>query len=56
MTTTDISHEDPYKGVYTEIDDAIELLENISKGNKVHTFLANYLKANIDDIKDSYNP
>ena len=54
--STDISHSDPYKGVYTELDDAIELLAKIGKGNKVHTFLANYLAANIDDIKDTWTP
>lgn len=54
----DPSHSDPYKGVYTEIDDAIELLDKLANmgktPNKVHAFLANYLKANIDDIKDAY--
>jgi hypothetical protein len=43
-----------YEGSYTEIDEAIELLAKIGKGNKVHSFLANYLKANIDDIKDGW--
>jgi hypothetical protein len=56
----DPSHSDPYKGVYTEIDDAIELLDKLANmgktPNKVHAFLANYLKANIDDIKDAYIP
>jgi hypothetical protein len=46
----------PYEGSFTEIDEAIELLAKIGKGNKVHSFLANYLKANIDDIKDAYTP
>jgi hypothetical protein len=46
----------PYDSHYKEIDEAIQLLGLLSKGNKVHTFLANYLKANIDDIKDSYTP
>jgi hypothetical protein len=54
--STEIAHSDPYNGVYTEIDEAIELLTKIGKGNKVHSFLANYLKANIDDIKDAYTP
>jgi hypothetical protein len=52
----EIAHSDPYKGVYTEIDEAIELLAKIGKGNKVHAFLANYLKANVDDIKDAWVP
>jgi hypothetical protein len=34
-----------------EIDQAIELLEKLAKGNAVHTLLVNYLKANADDIK-----
>ena len=50
------THENVYEGHYTEIDEAIELWVKLTKGNKVHTFLANYLKANIEDIKDVYTP
>lgn len=46
----------PYEGAFTEIDEAIEVYEKMSKGNKVHSFLANYLKANIDDLKDAWTP
>lgn len=51
-----LTHENVYEGHYTEIDEAIELWVKLTKGNKVHTFLANYLKANIEDIKDIYRP
>jgi hypothetical protein len=39
-----------------DIDDAVVLWLKLTEGNKVHSFLANYLKANIDDIKDAYTP
>ena len=44
------------KDAWNDIDEAIELLAKIGKGNKVHSFLANYLKANIEDIKDAWVP
>ena len=53
----DPSHSDPYKGVYTELDRAIQGIELLAEnGSKPLQFLANYLKANIDDIKDAYTP
>jgi hypothetical protein len=56
MAIAKVVTESPYTDSFNEIDEAIELLEKISKGNKVRSFLANYLKANIDDIKDAYIP
>lgn len=56
LKSTEPSHSDPYKGVYVELDEAIEVYEKMSKGNKAHSFLVNYLKANIDDLKDAYIP
>ena len=53
--STDISHSDPYKGVYPELDHAIEGIQLLAEnGSKPLQFLANYLKANIDDLKDAY--
>jgi hypothetical protein len=52
----DPSHEDPYKGVYPELDNIIKGLEMVSDNSKPLQFLVNYLKANIDDIKDAYTP
>lgn len=52
----DPSHEDPYKGVYTELDNIIKGLEMVSSDSKPLQFIVNYLKANIDDIKDAYTP
>jgi hypothetical protein len=54
--TCDPSHSDPYKGVYPELDNIIKGLEMVSSDSKPLQFLVNYLKANIDDIKDAYNP
>lgn len=54
--STDISHSDPYKGVYPELDNIIKGLEMVSSDSKPLQFLVNYLKANIDDIKDAYTP
>jgi hypothetical protein len=50
------SHSDPYKGVYKELDRAVEKIEKLAEfmDDKSIAFLANYLKANIDDIKDTY--
>jgi hypothetical protein len=50
----DPSHSDPYKGVYPELDNIIKGLEMVSSDSKPLQFLVNYLKANIDDIKDAY--
>jgi len=52
----DPSHEDPYKNVYPELDNIIKGLEMVSSDSKPLQFLVNYLKANIDDIKDAYTP
>ena len=54
----DPSHEDPYKNVYMELDDTIKRLEDLATlvDHKPMKFLINYLKANIDDIKDTFNP
>jgi hypothetical protein len=54
----DPSHSDPYKGVYAELDDTIKRLEDLATlvDHKPMKFLINYLKANIDDIKDAYTP
>ena len=52
--STDPSHSDPYKGVYPELDNIIKGLEMVSSDSKPLQFLVNYLKANIDDIKDAY--
>jgi hypothetical protein len=54
--STEIAHSDPYKGVYAEIDEAIQLMGRRYAGSKVHQFLINYLKSNIDDIKDAWVP
>lgn len=54
--TTEPSHSDPYKGVYVELDNIIKGLELVSSDSKPLQFLVNYLKANIDDIKDAYTP
>lgn len=37
-----------------ELEEAIELWVKLSGQNKVHAFLANYLKANLDDLKEAY--
>lgn len=52
------SHSDPYKGVYKELDDTIKRLEDLATfvDHKPMKFLVNYLKANIDDLKDAYTP
>lgn len=50
------AHASFNEGSFKELDEAIEVYEKMSKGNKVHSFLANYLKANIDDLKDAYTP
>lgn len=44
----------PAKGVYPELDNIIKGLEMVSSDSKPLQFLVNYLKANIDDIKDAY--
>jgi hypothetical protein len=54
--STEIAHTDPYKGVYPELDNIIKGLEMVSSDSKPLQFLVNYLKANIDDIKDAYTP
>ena len=54
--STEIAHTDPYKGVYPELDNIIKGLEMVSSDSKPLQFLINYLKANIDDIKDAYTP
>lgn len=54
--STEPSHSDPYKGVYPELDNIIKGLEMVSSDSKPLQFLVNYLKANIDDIKDAYAP
>lgn len=56
LKSTDISHSDPYKGVYVELDNIIKGLELVSSDSKPLQFIVNYLKANIDDIKDAYTP
>jgi hypothetical protein len=54
--STEPSHSDPYKGVYPELDNIIKGLEMVSSDSKPLQFIVNYLKANIDDIKDAYTP
>jgi hypothetical protein len=54
--STEIAHTDPYKGVYPELDNIIKGLEMVSDNSKPLQFLVNYLKANIEDIKDTYIP
>jgi len=51
---TSKSLEVPYK----ELDDTIKRLEDLATlvDHKPMLFLINYLKANLDDIKDIYNP
>lgn len=44
------------KDAFNELEEAIELWVKLSGQNKVHAFLANYLKANIDDLKEAYTP
>ncbi len=43
-----------HKADIKELEDTIEMLVQLSNGNRKFAFLANYLKANIEDVKDSY--
>jgi hypothetical protein len=52
----ELNHKNVYEGHYVELDNIIKGLEMVSSDSKPLQFLVNYLKANIDDIKDAYTP